>query len=128
MFDVNSVSQAKTESGVWTEFSGGEFLIAHTSNLSFQREFNRLQQPYRKQLDKGKLDPKTSSDILCKAMARGLLLDWKNVGAEGANLEYSPDAASNVLKNNEDLRDFVQEFSLDLDNFRSEEQADSGKS
>ena len=128
MFDVNSTDKNKTESGVWGDFGGGKFLIAHTSNLSFQREFNRLQQPYRKQIDRNRLDPKVSTEIMCKAMAKGLLLDWKGVGESGKPIDYSEEMAAQVLIANEDLREFVQDFALNLDNFKQEVTEEAGKS
>jgi hypothetical protein len=128
MFDVDSINKDKTCKGVWGEYLGGEFLVAHTSNLDFQREFNRLQAPHRKKIDKGKLDPKIQAELLCKAIGRHLLLDWKNVGSKGNELEFDTDVAINVLMNNEDLRDFIQEFSMDIDNFRDEGLDSSGKS
>ena len=128
MFDVKSVSSEKKTEGVWREFGGGEFLIAHSSNLSFQRAFARLQRPHRKQIDRKVLDPKLSTTILCRAMAEGLLLDWKNVGSGEDLLEYSVDIATKVLESNEDLRDFVQDVSLDLDEYKDAEITSAEKS
>jgi hypothetical protein len=36
--------------------------------------------------------------------------------------------AEMALKNNDDLREFLQEFALDLENFRAEEMEEEGKS
>lgn len=128
MFNVNSINNDRVVNGSWAEFQGGKFLIAHTSNISFQREFQRLQHPYRKQINRGTLDPKISNEIMCKAMAHSLLLDWNNVNSDNQPLPYSKDAAYAVLLQNEELREFVQEYSLNLDNFRKEEIQEAGKS
>lgn len=117
------------ETGVWTEFSGSKFKIAHAGNMQFQRTLNKLQLPYRKQIDKGSIDPAVSKELLCKAMASGLLLDWKQViNSKNEEIPYSTEMAVIALQNNDDLRDFVQEFSTDLDNFRCDRVKDEGKS
>jgi hypothetical protein len=127
MFDLNKTTAERESSGVWADFNGGKFKIAHTNNMVFQREITRLQSPFRKKIDKGNLDPKIQLDIMCKAMARGILLDWKNVGAEGKEVEFSEESAINVLSLNSDLREFVQDYALDLENYRDEELEDTGK-
>jgi hypothetical protein len=128
MFNVDSIDKDKTKLGSWADFSDGKFLIAHSGNLSFQREFSRLQQPHRKKIDRGNLDPKIANEIMCRAMSSSILLNWKNVGSEGNELAYSEETAYNVLLNNDELREFVQEYSLDLENFRSETIEESGES
>lgn len=117
------------DSGVWAEFQGARFLIAHISNMRFQRALARHQQPHRRKLEAGTLDPQTNRDILCKAMAEGLLLNWDKVqSAAGQDTPYSPDAGVVALTKNVEFRDFVSEFSLNLSNFRDEEVEDLGKS
>lgn len=127
MFDVTSESKDKKESGVWLEYMGGEFLIASGSKMAFQRTLSRLQQPHQKKIDKGILDPEISQQILCKSLARHILLDWKNVGAKGKELEYSEENAAKVLASNVDLRSWVSDASLDMDNFREEALEEEGK-
>lgn len=121
MFDLKKSTTELENSGVWFTFREGKFLIAHTNNMVFQRLFTRLQAPYRKKIEKATLDPKIQLETMCKAMAKGVLLDWKNVGSEGKKVEYSEDAAYNVLMFNSELREFVQDTALDLENFREEE-------
>jgi len=127
MFNASTINDQGKDNGVWTDFGGGEFLIASTNSMAFQREFSRLQQPFAKKIDKGTLDPKIQTEILCKAMAHGLLLDWKNVG-DGKNIiEYSFENAVRVLIANPDLREFIQDFSMNLENYRKEEMKEEGE-
>lgn len=128
MFDIEKSTAEQETNGVWADFGGGRFKIAHTNNMVFQREMTRLQAPFRKKLDKGTLDPKTQLDIMCKAMARGILLDWRNVGSGGQEIPFSEEAAIKVLTHNSELREFVQDFALDLENYREEEVEETGKS
>lgn len=131
MFTIKK-DTSKQVAGTWKAFGGGDsrFLIAHTSNLRFQRKLNSLQAPYRKKIEKGTLDPKISRDILCEAMADGLLLDWENVALEdgGDPIAYTPELGKQALLCNEDLREFVSEIAADLENFRNEEIKAQGNS
>jgi hypothetical protein len=121
----------ETEEGVWTPpFKGVEFLVSHVSNIEFQNKLARLQQPYAKQIEKRKLAPAKQRDILCKAMAGTLLRGWRGsmVDKDGNAVKYTDELAERVLLNNIEVRDFVTEFSGDLDNYRQEEADEVGKS
>ena len=110
-----------TDEGVWIDWNGSKFKIAHTSNMKFQRALARLQQPYKRKLDAGTMDPAKNRQILAQAMSEALLLDWQNVAnKEGDVTPYSVDNGHKALIKSEDFRDFVSNFAMNLDNFRSE--------
>lgn len=112
----------KTHEGTWTTFEGSRFKIAHSGNVKFQRSLSRLQLPHRKKIDKGTIDPQTSKEIVCEAMSEGLVLDWENVKAsDGSDVKFSKENCKISLLNHDDLREFVQEFSSDLENFKNDE-------
>lgn len=122
-------SRKKQEKGVWTTFGGSQFLVAHSSALKFQRILTRLQAPHRRKIERGNLDPAVSKEILCQAMAEGLILDWKDViDSQNNVVPFSTEMAAQALANNYDLRDYLQEFSIDLENFRQEEIKEEGNS
>jgi len=51
------------------------------------------------------------TNIYCKALSEYVLLDWDNVAnAKGENVPYSQEAAMQVLKSNEEFRDFVADI------------------
>ena len=117
-----------TDTGTWVEFSGSKLKIAHSSNNVFQRSLARRQQPHRRRIEQGTADPQLMKDIMCQAMAEGLLLDWSGAqDKSGAEVKYSYDMGYRALKNNPDLREFVTEFSTNLENFRQEVIDDMGK-
>lgn len=112
----------------WVEFEGGELLIAYSGNMQFQRKFNDMQLPHRKKIAKGTLDPKIQRSILCESIAAHVLVGWRKIGdAEGNLIEYSPETATAALISNPDLREFVQDYSMEFTNFRSETVEDMGK-
>lgn len=118
--------EAETE-GVWTDypvenprFKKMRLRIARARNPRFRKEFNRLHRPYQR---KGKnLTEEAAENILVKAMAHGILVDWELETVDGTEYEYSEQAAEILLRNDPDLRDYVLEFSEDLSNFIEDEE------
>lgn len=120
--DLNSVN-----TGVWGEFGNARFKIAHISNLKFQRALARLQQPHRRKIEAGSLDPKVNKDILAEAMAEGILLDWDQVvDSKKVATPYSKEAGKVALLKNVEFRDWVSDFAMNLQNFREEEMEELG--
>lgn len=119
-----------TETGVWEEFDGSEFLIAHISNLRFQRALARLQQPHRRKLENGTLDPEVNKRILAQAMSEGILLDWRKVGSKTGETDvpYTAKAGYQALMGNAEFRDFVSGFAVELANFKQTEVEELGNS
>ena len=129
-FDADLTS---VDTGVWQEFQGSKFLIAHISNSKFQRALARYQQPHRRKIEEGRLDPEINKDMLCRAMAEGILLDWADVTSksgskDGVKIEYTTANAYKSLKGNLEFRDFVSDFAISLANFRDAEVEELGNS
>lgn len=125
----DSNTRNKQTSGVWAKFGDSEFLVAHMGNLKFQRVISRLQAPHRFKIQKGTLDPAVARTILCRAMSEAIILDWRQViNSEGQDVPFSVESCEMALTNNDELRDWVQEFSSDLQNYKSEEDQDDVKS
>ena len=122
--DLNTI-----DTGVWAEWSGSKFLIAHISNLKFQKLLARLQQPHRKKLESGGLDPETNRDILCKALSETVLLDWANVSSRaGDRTHFTAQNAFLALQRDPEFRDFVADFATQMANYRAQEVEEMGKS
>lgn len=118
----------KIDDGVWAEFEGSKFLIVHSGNLKFQRAMARLQAPHRRKIEKNQMDPGELKNILCKAMAEALVIDWKGVlNKAKQEAPFSQESVEIALKRNDGFREFVMDFSNDLNNFREEEVEELGK-
>lgn len=124
-FKVPEQSPLVLEGGQWTSYEGSDFKIAFATNVKFLRAKQRLEQPFRRKIENGSLDPAEHRRILCKAMAEAILLDWKNV--EG-DVQYSTKAAEKALLYDEAFREFVMSFSMELANFREEDLETEGNS
>jgi hypothetical protein len=128
MFNIAEQPNEKLEAGVWGEYQGAKFLIAHAGNDKFQRSLNRLQKPFRRKIEKGDMDPAESRKIISRAMAEAILLDWKDVAKNGEAVSYSVELATMALNNDSQFREFVMEFSADQANFREEDLEHEGNS
>ena len=115
------------KNGRWVKFDGSEFLVAHTSNLKFQRIIQQLQHPYRKKIEDGKCDPAVLKDIMCEAMSKAILLDWRGVkNTEDQDLDFSIEMAKSALMADDDFREFIQSTAADFSAYKQEQTADAG--
>lgn len=115
------------DNGVWEEFDGSKFRIAHISNVKFQRALSRLQQPHLRKIQEGRMDPELNKRILAQAMSEGILLDWQDVkNKAGDQVPFSPKAAQAALMANVEFRDFVSDFATNIGHYRDEEVEELG--
>jgi len=127
MFQIDA-DLSSLESGVWEEYQDSKFLIAHISNVKFQRALARYQQPHRRKITEGTLDPEKNKEIVARAMSEAVLLDWKNVvDASKQEVKYTPQLAYQALMRDPEFRDFVSEFAMAMSNFKSAEVDEMGK-
>lgn len=125
----STVTRDKQNTGVWTDYGGSKFLVGHMGNVRFQRILTRLQAPHRQKVQKGTLDPAQAKSMMCKAMAQGLIFDWKDVeNSKGEQVGFNPDICEQMLLNNDDVREFIAEFSQDLANYKEEQTSNEGNS
>lgn len=116
------------DAGTWREYDDSKFLIAHISNLKFQRALARLQQPHKRKLQEGTLDPKINQQIVCQAMAEGVLLNWRDMTTvDGSEVAYSQENAAKLLQRDPAFRDWVTDVSTNMANFRAEEVKELGE-
>lgn len=75
--------EVESQVGVWLPpFPGGrrfKVLRAGGANKKFSRAFQQAIKPYRRQLDKGTLDPETSDQIMREVYARHIVVDWDGI-------------------------------------------------
>lgn len=126
-FNIYSVDESKQQEGVWQEFEGSEFLIAYANNPTFLREKKRLERPYKRQIEAGKLNEEDQRRITCEALAAGVLLDWRGVTDGKKEIAYTKELAAEALRLNPDLLGFVVEVAADIANYKREEVEDTAK-
>lgn len=119
---------SKFDEGIWEDFDGSSFLIAHISNARFQRALAKYQLPHRRKIQEGTIDPEVNKQIVAKAMSEAILLDWKKVvKADKSPVDYTPDLGYKALMRDPDFRDFVTEVAMSTAKFKAEEVEELGK-
>lgn len=113
---ITPIDDSLANDGTWVSYMGVELKIARANNESFRTIFRKLSKPYERDIENERLDSDTAENILCKSMAHAILLDWK-ASTFPDNIEYSKEAAEDLLRNDPDCRDFVSEFSRERENF-----------
>lgn len=127
MFQIDA-DLSSLESGVWEEYQGSRFLIAHISNSRFQRALAKYQLPHRRKIAEGTLDPEKNKEIVARAMSEGVLLGWEHVvDAQKQEVKYTPQLAYQVLMRDPEFRDFVSEYAMAMTNFKAAEVDEVGK-
>jgi hypothetical protein len=123
MLKIPEAPNPKLDEGSWTEYRGAKFLIAHAESDRFQRRMQALEKPFRRKIERNEMDPADRKRLLTRALGETVLLNW-----EGVETPYSKEASVRWLQNDPELRNFVMEFSTDLQNFREEETELEGNS
>jgi len=114
---ITPVDAQAARDGTWTKYRGVDLKIARAGNEKFAKTFMRLSRPHRKDIQQDTIDNKIAADIMCEALADGILVGWKNFVINDEEIEFNKENAFSLLKNDEDCRKFVQEFAQDLNNF-----------
>lgn len=115
------------EEGVW-EFLGGDsaLLIARAGNQRYGREWRKLPDAVKAQIENDVMPEDESLKIFCDLMAKSILLDWKDMTDEGMSVAYTEKTASAMLQKYRNLREFVWKKANEQKRFKSAaQQADS---
>lgn len=120
-YQIKTKRNPSLDEGVWAEYQGSKFKIAHTSNSHFMRKMASLQAPFRRDIEKGRMDPDESKRIVAEALSTCILKDWNITDANGNSVPYSQKIGQQALMADDALREFVQEYALDFANYREEE-------
>lgn len=128
MFISNAYDKSKELEGVWEDFMGASFKVASSQSSEYKKELLRLSKKQNAS-QKGKkedIDIEKNVDLICEAMANTLLLDWKGVGrideetGEIVETPYSKENAKQALKDHYELREWVDAFASENENFKRE--------
>lgn len=100
--------------------------IARQGNPKARAFYQKALKPYRRLMRQaGELPEKVSEKLLLQQTAHGILLDWENIEIGGEPVEYSVEAAENLLQDNEELHDLVLDVARTAQVFRADEIAEA---
>ena len=121
----------KVEEGRWETYSAGiQLRIASTSSIAYRRARNDILKPYMRGTRSRAIDPDRVIELLKPAVARYLLLDWRNIEDDnGKAIKYSPEKAMEFFDDPalKDFYEFVLEVAGETDLYRQQAVADEAK-
>jgi hypothetical protein len=111
------------EDGVWVDAGEGlQLRIARAGNPRFLEALRRLGAPLLPQVRTGTISEEASEDVLCRAMAEAILLNWGNLqDDDGKDIPYSREKAYQLLLEVRDFRLLVTELSQNVNLYRGEQ-------
>lgn len=114
-FNAQRFDTSKFTEGAWVEIFGAEFKVARAGNPEYERALEAS--GYRK-----KEEPEQKMRALYSAVAAGILKDWKDVvDADGNQIPFSTDNATEVLLENPDLASRVLSEANDLGHYKRDD-------
>jgi len=120
--------RALEEEGVWYDVGdGGRVKVARANNRRFRDRFRALARGKERQIQQNILPEDVAEELLCKAMAHGLLLDWSGIEDNGAAVAYSEQAATEMLKRYPDFRRLIDALADNMEAYRAAREEDAEK-
>lgn len=110
-FEAKRNDVSKFTAGAWVSIFGAEFKIARAGNPEYEKALE--ESGYRKADT-----PEEKQAALLRAVAKGILKDWRDVLAEGEPIECTADNAVVVLEENPDLLNRIIAEANDLSHYR----------
>lgn len=119
------LDDAKVIDGVWVNYIADfDLKLARIGNKKYKAYLRELQQPYIEQIRNGTLDEEKEIEIMRKAIARCIILDWRGYNEDdGTLIAYSE---SEALKMLEDREFMLRVVALSADRVRYQKQLDEG--
>ena len=127
MLKFTKTSRKKELEGAVAEYDDGCGNILHltiarsSNNPHYESKLVSLMEPYRKQQKKGKdISNEVAKRIMIKVYAEEILLGWDEndlLDENGKPVKYSVDNAIELLTHDGDLREFVEEYSSNMNNY-----------
>ena len=122
MLQVKLAETTEDTEGRWVNHpSGARLRIARAGNSRYLKATDRFEAPFRRDIQRGKLQSTDQLDILCKAMAQAMLLDWEGVtDADKNEIPYSRETAFQALRYDLSFRNFVMDIATEDERERTE--------
>lgn len=108
--------------GVWLPYrAGSRVRIARAGNAAFRAMQDQLMAPYTRLGRDDSIDSSTQLDILCRCVAKTILLDWEGFTSGGKPLPHSEAKALELMTRSMDFRNDIALMSASEENFRAKQ-------
>ncbi len=109
-----------SDDGVWREYrNDSQIKIAGIGNAKFSTDQERQRNSYSgiRRNREGRLPGDLETKILCRSMAKFILVDWSGFTKKGKTFKYSEDSAFELLMSNVFFRNDIAAMSSEEGNF-----------
>lgn len=127
----NSIETEGFALEIWDGENCIKFAIARAggANRKFANALESGMRPHKEAINRGKLSDEVAEDVLTKAIAKHIVVNWDNVvDRDGKEIEYSPEAAYQLLSDLPELRSMIWAEAQKISNFQAEEREEQAKS
>ena len=122
------VDKALEEEGAWFDVGdGGRLKIARRNNRRYREHLRRLTRGKEQQLRLNVLPEAAAEEMLVKALAGCVLLDWKGIEIDGKEVQYSEATAAEFMRAYPDFRELVDALADDIEAFRQSQDEEAEK-
>ena len=127
-YDQYAFDAELAETGVWFGFTGGSKLrIARRDNPRYLEALRALAKGKERLIQLKAISGSDLHEMLMRALARGVLLDWEGLTRSGEPLPYSEDNAVALLTDLPEFREQVESCAENVVAFRREAEEDAEK-
>ena len=113
-----NIGQEVSDEAVWLDFDDNiSLLIGRAGSVNYLKAKERLEKPFRKQIDRGKFPAEKRQNMELEAIANSILLDWKGIEQDGEPFPFTVENAVMAMKKYPAFFSFVVDASIDDDNF-----------
>lgn len=117
--------EIESQEGIWLKFPNDRkihVLRAGGGNSKYARYFNSAIKPYRRQMDRGLLDPEKSNEILVDVYVETVILGWSGIkDVNGNEIPYGKGVAREFFTAYPELFNDVVSFAGDAALFQNEQ-------
>ena len=115
---LTPVNEAAEIEGSELKYRGVTLIVARANNKNFKRMFREALKPYKRELEKKRMEDSVAEDLMIGCLAKTILVGWRDFkDADGKKWEYSVANAESLLSDDKDVHEAVVEFSEDIDNY-----------
>jgi hypothetical protein len=117
--------------GVWLKFPGERrvrVLRAGGANRKFSRSFSRIVKPYRRQLERGTLEPEKSDELMLEVYLDSVIIDWDGFNdSNGKPIPYTKQVAREFFTVMPEMFNDIQNIATEMATFQEQEAAEAGE-